>query len=119
MPKGKGYGSMPGSKEARNKLIAAYKKKPAKKTGAQTISVKSKGVKRSMLWNNQIESHPHLYHEDPTLSDWKRAEMAGHQKYGIRTGNNRTYTNPGQGSGIGDARARQKLIMTLYPKGLK
>ena len=125
MPKGKGYGSMPGSQEARNKLIAAYKPRPARGpkskqgSGAPVIQQHSKGVKRSMRWNNMIESHPHLYHEDPSLSAWKRAEMATHQKYGIRPNNSKVYTNPGDQAGIGSSRARQKLIMTLYPKGLK
>jgi len=56
------------SRNAQQKLIGQVSKKPARgpasgTSRASTMSFKSKGVKPSMLWNNMIESYPHLYHK--------------------------------------------------------
>mgnify|MGYP003141827165 CR=1 FL=1 len=103
------------SRNASQKLIGQVSTKPprgpksAQGSGAPTIQVHSKGVKPSMLFNNQLEAHPHLYHSENTaeMKAWKAKERAGHQKYGIRTGNSTVYN---EAPGIGSARARQKII---------
>ncbi len=103
------------TRNAQQKLIGQVSKKPprgpksAQGSGAPVIQVHSKGVKPSMLSNNMLEAHPHLYHSEntPEMKAWKAKERAGHQKYGIRMYGQKVYTEQ---PGIGSARARQKII---------
>ena len=146
MPKGKGYGALPvGSESARKMLASAYrpKKTPKKtpnqqkgggmtKSEAMTASYESTQkpftssqtgqsvVKRSMLFNNMIESGN--FRADTTLSDYDRALQRNLQKYNIRPTRGKFKMDTrfaGGNEGVGSPRARQKLIMMLYPKGLK
>ena len=69
------------SRNASQKLIGQVSKKPARgpasgTSRSTTMSFKSKGVKASMLWNNMLESAPHLTHK----AEDTRPGMAGYTK---------------------------------------
>lgn len=134
---------MIGNKAARDKLIASYGKKGKKtpnqkKGGGMTREESNKtsyestqrnytssqtgqtAVKRSMLFNNQIESGN--YREDKTLSGYDKALMKNLRKAGIRPTSGANASSGGnfvESQGIGSSRARQALTRLLYPKGLK